>query len=89
MVTSDMRLRLIQLENLASRDDVFIAGMVIPYAGADAPPVWILCDGGTLNPILRPKVARINQIIEAIIVVIGDQAVSVPDLQGRPVEGTG
>lgn len=91
LAKNDMGLRLLQLEHLTSRfrNDGFITGMVTAYAGANAPTGWILCDGRTLDPLLRPEEARLYQLLQDTFDITGGRAVCVPDLRGRTVVGAG
>lgn len=72
---------------LAAKGSVFPSGGVIPFAGSDAPPGWLLCDGSAVS---RTDYARLFAVVSTTY-GSGDSSTTfnVPDLRGRAPYGKG
>lgn len=66
-------------------NDIFPAGIVLPYAGTTAPTGWLMCDGSSLSRTSFPR------LFDAINVYHGSNSGStfnLPDYRGRFLRGT-
>jgi len=66
-------------------NDVFPAGIVLPYAGSTAPAGWLLCDGTSY---IRNDYLRLFNAIGTAHGSLAGNAFSVPDYRGRFLRGT-
>jgi microcystin-dependent protein len=66
-------------------NDVFPAGVVLPYAGTTAPTGWVLCDGSAID---RNQYQRLfNAISTTYGNGNGSSTFNLPDLRGRTPAG--
>lgn len=66
-------------------NDVFPAGIVLPYAGSTAPAGWLLCDGTSY---IRNDYLRLFNAIGTAHGSLAGNAFNVPDYRGRFLRGT-
>lgn len=66
-------------------NDVFPAGIVLPYAGATAPAGWLLCDGTSY---IRANYLRLFNAISTAHGSNANNTFNVPDYRGRFLRGT-
>lgn len=69
--------------------DVMPVGVVLPFAGANIPQGWLLCDGTIYTLAAHPELTDLRQVLGSIHGGDGITTFRVPDLQGRTVIGTG
>lgn len=66
-------------------NDVFPAGVVLPYAGSTAPTGWLLCDGSAID---RAQYKRLFDTISTTYGTgNGSTTFNLPDLRGRTPAG--
>ena len=66
----------------------FPIGTVLPYAGTDVPPGFLLADGRPVDP-LRPEFAALAALLGSVYALPGDPVATcrLPNLLGRVVRG--